>query len=355
VRAHEVLETHLRLIGALGNPHFKCYLGEVARDDRITQSLAEDGSHLSEFMLNTVVQAPTIWAKPDLVSEILSTAKEYRDNTPVQLEMLPEEPHGVVVLDKPLIYMDAMGRDEVIHVVTWGSLLIPNNDVDDTGIVRGWQAMLWNDAHRQPDGASREQRATWLRDGKLEYIEGGQGLFPVKGFFFAPTYTVIDKMRVPIPEDVRERHRADGYNPPRSFLNSGRLLLAVLDLVARQPEPGDAEQPAPETVTVDRPTTQRARTAGLEPHVRVAPYHRHRRPRREPDPNRVKRTRKPVEHKVHVPEHRRMQAYGPGRSLRKEIVIAAYDYGPEGPEGYVPPPTVYTVDGSAAAGHRRAR
>jgi hypothetical protein len=179
-------------------------------------------------------------------------------------------------------------------------------------------------------------------------------LFPVKGFVFAPGYTVIDKMRVPIPEDVRERHRAEGYNPPRSFLNSGRMLLAVLDLVARQPEPGDAEQPPPETVTVDRPTTQRARTAGLEPHVRVAPYHRHRRPRREPDPNRVKRTRKPVDHTVHVPGHTRSQAYGPGRSLRKEIWIEGYSYGPEDPPDYVPPPTVYTVDGSAA-GHRRAQ
>jgi hypothetical protein len=160
VKAHEVLETHLRLLKALGNRFFKHYLGEVTGDDRITQSLAEDGSHLGEFMLNAAAQASTIWAKPDLVSEVLATAKEYEDNTPVQLEMLPEEPHGVVVLDKPLIYMDAMGRDEVIHVVTWGSLLIPNNNVDDTGIVRGWQAMLWNDANRQPDGASREQRLT---------------------------------------------------------------------------------------------------------------------------------------------------------------------------------------------------
>lgn len=351
MKAYEVLNTHLRALQALDSPYFKHYLGEVTRDDRITKAMDEDGSHLGDFMRYAAAQAPTIWVKPDLIDEVLATAKSYGDGAPVADEMLPEEPHGVAVLDKPLIYMDAMGREEVIHLITWASLLMPN-DVHETGFVRGWQVMLWNDAERQPDGATREQMNTWLREGKREYLDGGQHLFPVKGFVFAPQYTVIDKMRVPIPDDVRARHAAEGYSPPRMIINNGRMALAVLDLIARQPEPGDAEQPEPQTVTVDRPTTtQRARTAGLEPVVRVAPYHRHRRPRREPDPNRVKRTRKPVDHTVHVPGHTRSQAYGPGRSLRKEIWIEGYSYGPEDPPGYVRPPTVYVVDKAGSGGH----
>ncbi len=349
MKAHEVLETHLRVLKALESPHFKHYLGEVTREDRITKAMDEDGSHLGDFMLYAAAQAPTIWAKPDLIDEVLATAKGFADESPVDEESLPDDPHGVVVLDKPLIYMDAMGREEVVHVITWASLLMPN-DVQETGFVRGWQVMLWNDADRQPDGATREQMNTWLREGKREYLDGSQHLFPVKGFVFAPHYTVIDKMRVPIPEDVRSRHRAEGYNPPRMIINNGRMALAVLDLVARQPEPGDAEQPAPETVTVDKATTHKAKTAGLEPVVRLAPYHRHRRPRREPDPNREKRTRKPVEHKVHVPGHTRTQAYGPGRSLRKEIYIEGYSYGPEDPPDYVRPPTIYVVDKEDVSG-----
>lgn len=355
MKAHHVLNTHMRVLDALSDTPLQDYLTHLTRKDTMVKGFHE-GVTLPMFIGTGLAQSETVWMTSDAVDQIIPTAYSYPLDSVVDETMIPEIPFGIAVLDKPLKYKDVFGRDEIVHFVTWSAVFVEDVDRIVTGPLQAMQIMLWNDGYRQLDGGALEQVQRWRANSATDrYVERVLGCFPIKQFVFLPDYVTIGPMDGDLDQEMFDYYVSLGYKPKRDFINNGRVALAILDLIARVPVPPEEEE-TPETVQVvgGKSTVRKAARKGLEPRVRVAPLHPVRRPRREPDPNRVKRTRKPPQHHVYVGEHKRMQAYGPGRSLRKEITIEAYDYGPDDPEGNVPPPTVYTVDGRAASGQRRA-
>jgi hypothetical protein len=343
VKAHHVLETHLRLLEALEDVPLSDYLNFLTRKDTMVKGFNGEVT-LATFIGVGVAQSETVWLTSDVVDEIIPTAYSYTDGSIVDESMIPEVSFGVGVLDKPLVYKDVFGRDEIVHFVTWSMIFVEDTEGIFVGQRRAMQIMLWNDGHRGLDGGALEQVGKWREKRETyNFVERAKGCFPIKQFTFLPEFVSIGPMEGDLTDEYFDHYTELGYKPKRDFINNGRVALAILDLIARVPLPPEGEETAADVKMTGKSITRRAVKRGIAPSVRVAPLHRERRPRREPDPNREKRTRRPVEHQVHVREHTRMQAYGPGRSLRKEIVIEAYDYGPEDEPGHVRPPTVYTV------------
>lgn len=349
MKAYDVLETHLRLLRGLSDTPLTEYAKWISRYDPFTKAFENSrvnlgGLTFGQFLHAGVAQAPTIWVTSDVIDEVDSLAQSYRVEEGVPSTVLPGIATGVAVLDKPIRYTEATGYRAIVHVVTWAMVLMGDHALEEP--VPAVQVMLWNDARREIDDSSRAQIDWWRGDGEYnaEYIRKVEQLFPMRQFAFAPGHTKMGEYLFPVPEDARRKHRDNGYDPPERIVNNGRLMVALMELIGRMPEPDeDGVLPPDAGLTVGKSLTRRAQKAGIRPRVVVAPLHQARGPRREPDPNREKGTRAPVGHHVTVRAHTRMQAYGPGRSLRKEIEIESYGYGPEDPPEYTPPPKVYRV------------
>lgn len=336
MKPHEVLGTHVRLAQALSRPTLPAYLKFLTQQELISKAL-----DVGEFTTTSVQQSETLWPTADLVGKLIETAEAYPTDVAVTDEQLPDIPFGVAVLDEPLATIDALGREELVHVVSWGLIMIGDSAAPgDAPPIPSFHTVMWNDARRKPDGGAREQIARWRREappGAPEPTSEIGWLFPIRSFTFAPGRTIVGPMWAEIPDEYRERDERDGFHPPDLAISTGRCALALFELMNRVPARAEGETGP----SVGRSVVKQAVKAKVTPSIRVMAYHST--PRRSPDPGRPTKTRAPVDHHVHVRGHTRMQAYGPGRSLRREIEIEPYSYGPPDPEGYEQPHRIYRV------------
>ena len=336
MKSHEVLNARIRLTEALAGDALPGYLNFLGKQEELGKVI-----DISEFATMALERSETLWPTAELTDKIIETAEAYPEDVPVEARQLPNIPYGLAVLDKPLITTDSLGREEIMHMVTWGIILtVDSQSVEkERNPVVCYHVVMWNDARRQPDGGARDQAATWRKQGK-DLTHDIRQLFPIRSFVFAFEHTTVGPMWANIPADIRARDEAEGFRPPEKAISTGRCLLALFDLMNRVPEPKEGDDTS--AVTVGKSALRHAARAKVPPAIRVVPFHSAL-ARREPDPDRAKRTRAPVDHRVVVREHTRMQAYGPGRTLRREITIRSYEYGPEDPPGTEPPPRIYRV------------
>lgn len=337
MKPHEVLGTHVRLAQAFDRHALRAYLKVLTEQERISQAI-----DVAEYTATGIRQSETLWLTAGLVDKVIETAEAYQTGPAVADHQVPDIPYGVAVLDKPLAIVDALGRDELIHVVSWSLIMIKDLTASpDAPPVTSFHTVLWNDARRKADGGARDQMEKWRREapgGSSDAAAEINWMFPIRSFTYALDRTIVGPMWSKIPDEYRKRDEMDGFHPPDLAINSGRCVLALFDLMNRVPPRSEGDTGP----SIGRSVVKHAAKAKITPSIRVMAYHST--PRRSPDPGHPARTRAPVDHHVHVRRHTRMQAYGPGRSLRREIEIEPYSYGPPDPEGYQQPHRIYRVD-----------
>jgi hypothetical protein len=341
MRAEEVLDIHLDLFARFNEPGN--IITRLVDNAAVEAGLptAENAEHgtvsASESFRAVLGEATTYRVRESVTDAIRPTAESHSDDM-VAGHFPPPHPMGVAVLEKPFAFTENSGREQLVHVITW----VPLAYIDSTSDSEprfGTMALLWNDANREPDYYSKVILRDAEKRGDLPRLRRGGLYFPIQ-FVHYFNELPAGQMIIEVKEVNKAQIRARGEVPQDLVVSIGRMIMGLWDLMGRIPEAPGA---LPGQEHVRKTAARRARNEGLtSPTVCEVALHSPRR-RVEPDPDRTPGTRAPVEHRVHVREHTRQQAYGPGRSLRKTVTIESYEYGPEDPPDYRPPHRVYRV------------
>lgn len=327
----EILDVHLMLIDRLTrDPALRTLVNASARE--VGLPTVDRGSYdmSAATSMGVMLKEADTFRVCDTVSEaILDVAATHADDMTCDA-FEPPELMGCAVLDKAFEFPDINGVIMAAHVITWVPLAIINED-NEEDIRFGYMVLLWNDANRAPDYFSEKIIRTSKVEGTYQQLLGTGMILPIQFLYFYPGAPAG-----PLWIETKGRRQPS--------LSLGRALMGLWDLMGRVPE-ATGEGKRSGEVHVRRTTRKRAARAIREPRVREVAYHSPRRPtpEREEKPKGEGRQRAPLDHRVVVRKHKRMQAYGPGRRLRREIEIESYEYGPENPPDYVPPKRVYRV------------
>jgi hypothetical protein len=291
-------------------------------------SLAESARMRSAWNREALGESRLWWVGADLVDLIQASAESL---PPVELhpELVPAAP-TLVVFERPLHGTDAMKVDEpvLVDALMWGNRLIPTTDwAPAPGIV----VMMYRRIDFD-EGLSAQDLVQALSFGALDTGRqvgtrvtrdtgaGRTGVARVTGEAWVPLgmtdWRHGDDWSTPVMPGIEECTAASAAED--------RRWLAVLWSLASQQGLVDSRVDAP-----DRHERRRAARAGYStPDVRVVRLRSGVASsaglKRESTGKRTYRVRWIVK------PHWRQQPYGPGRSLRRPVLIGPYIKGPEG-------------------------
>lgn len=327
----EILDTHLAIIERLQNsPELRTLVNASAREAGLPTVDRGDYDMSSATSMGVLLQEADTFRICDTVSEAMIDVAGTHPADMTCDAFEPPKLMGCAVLDKAFEFPDINGIIMAAHVITWVPLAIVSTE-NEEDVRFGYMVLLWNDTHREADYFSQKIIRDAKERGTYQELLSTGMILPVQFVYFYPGAPAG-----PLWIDTPGRKQPS--------LSVGRCLMGLWDLMARVPESSTEGEESGE-VHVRRTVRKRAARTIRQPRVREVALHSPRRPVQE-KPEGAEgegRTRAPVDHRVVVRTHKRMQAYGPGRRLRREITVESYEYGPENPPDYVPPKRVYRV------------
>ena len=269
--------------------------------------------------------------------EMLALSEAVLDSVPGDHVFSPDDlpsPCGLAVFERPHLGI-AADRDATVrvHAISWGPAHLAAHASDapagapgvDAVCVTSWAAL------EPAEGMTGDDLQRWLSAGGVEEIQEQIG---TKGFHMnGGTYSVTGTLWTPLgrtdwPLGFRLDEHAD--NLPEQYRASeeeDRRLLLSLMLVAGQPGVASVREERP-----PRPEARRSERKGRSATVKVVYL-------RRLDHSGTEDDSPPEERDEHgrvdwscrwlVRPHFRSQPYGPGRSLRRTILVGPYVKGPE--------------------------
>lgn len=173
----------------------------------------------------------------------------------------PPVEHGFVVFEEPVRVWDAVGRTEIIHVITWSPVTFRLEKEKTT--VPGVIISMWNDTSRDPDQVYEEVVMPEVRSNPA-YARAKQSLgrwsMTNSGPFW-PEWPVGSKTN-PIDRHVKRRIVIRGETPAEYVPSLFRLFSALFSMLSER-IPATNKTPA----VLSRTETKQARRAGLAPEV----------------------------------------------------------------------------------------
>jgi hypothetical protein len=335
MRPGEVKDIHTGLVECLGTPVLANMVNYAALAAGLPGADSSPSSAESLYRMLGTRDAQTFRITEKVTEAIPGIVREHNDDMTMDA-FKPPSLIGVAVLEKPISFVEPSGHVQLAHIIAW----IPLASMKPDGkAVIGNMVLLINDAGRQADHFAQKVTSEVSHNPEaVSRLRSAGGFFPIQFVFYFPFTSTGSAVQL-VAKELKAEIRARDGQPVDEVPNLSRILLALWDLMSRIPEVDDEGF---EPLHVERSAARRAQRAGLTPAVREVALHPPR--RRPPDPDREHHARRALDHTVRVREHTRMQAYGPNRSLRKQIVISSYTYGPEDPPGHVPSTRVYRVD-----------
>jgi hypothetical protein len=240
-------------------------------------------------------------------------------------EHLPPSQAGVMVLEEPIRAPELRGRQQFTHLITWTRMWHLKTKR------RGLVITEWNDIDREPDEVWRALREPVRPDEDLPadwqpWDDEDETMWRARmgRWSLICIWAVSADQRLgpawlhPTQADT-ERLAKLGIQASSS-LNKLRVMCALWDLMGETIHVERRDAPLP------RASRRAAQRAKIRPRVQVVTLRR-----RAPEPDGpTEPTGRHVTVRYPVREHVRNQAYGPGRKLRRKIVIAAHERGPAG-------------------------
>lgn len=305
LRPRDVLTQHLDLLELLGNGATPLggYLDKVAQFDGVVGEQTRIAPHLAQDVRN----ARAYLIAEHMTAQINARAAGMSEITRVGIEEYrPSRPQGFVVFEEPLRYIEVRGREQIIHVLTWGTT---TNSVDGA---TGWLVQTYNDLDREPD----EIAAMDVARGARRVIGRWHG---ISTYFLPRDMRVGPEFNQPTAEHL-ERLKSEGVDgcPVRNMHRHVIALWALLN----------------ETISVhtthgresfDRPTARWAKRRKLPTEVTVVTLRRAAQPVQSPG------TGTPLDHRVWVDGFRRRYWCGSGADRHQEWRnVGGHWRGPEG-------------------------
>lgn len=270
------MELYERLRGSLGD-----YLDDVVKAAKLT------ATPISGQVADALLNARAYRVQENMTAEILARAARLADDTefgdviPNTYEgIMPPRPTGFLVFDEPIRYPEALGYQEIMHMITWSPVMDPTKET------RGWLVTGWNDRYREPDAVLETYPFEDASDPfDSEDYERRNGRWAPLGGWFLPARTEVG----PVVWVVQKRQQAkakalglavDGLcniNIRRHFAALWQLLG---ETIPAQSRPTTTEITDGHT---SHSTLRRARNMGLnDPGVSVVTLRRERRPVQHP-------------------------------------------------------------------------
>jgi hypothetical protein len=253
------------------------------------------------WMFDTLTDAPIYWVSAEM-TDLLSHAVPTMPPTTMTTELLPH-PNGIIFFEKPFMGKDARS---------------PNSSV----VV---QAMAWGQSHFDVQENIRHEVVTG-EGYPVRFVGNGVSISTWRHFEY---WMPLGRTDWPFGTDTEAPFAPAGFEPYQleSIIEDRRLFAAFLLLSQQRGITDVTEQTTPRHIA-----KQLARSLGVKdfknipsPKVRLVDIHKHHHPIEKSDETRHIEWSK----RWWVGAHWRQQAYGPGRKLRRPLLIMPYIKGPE--------------------------
>lgn len=309
MRPADVLQRHVDLHETLADVHgMQTMIATMVEQDGRSR---ESGYEVARAIRRHLETAETYIVEASMNDEILRcTEHDIDGRVPFGQQMAPPSHSGFLVFAEPLVIREIRSRKQLIHTITWGTTLDARGE-------KGMLITFYNDTSREPDEV--------ILSG-LPQVEIDVSMQICAGWSVVLTQLVSDQQKpgpsriFPTPEKVKEVV-ATGIGRPlyEGHVNFLHLVLATWKLMSETIDCGEARTEYP-----DRPTARRAKRANVnKPEITVVTLRRLRRRTMNPGNG------EPLKWRSTVKEHYRNQAWGPGRQLRRRILIEEHERGPE--------------------------
>ena len=306
MRPADVLDKHLDMLSHFEDSHG--FLKRLIANTYISNYTLDDDDAAGPEMANVVGEhvraAETYVIEPTMIDEIIiSAVTMFDENTEIGDCVGPPSSAGFMYLPRPIESIEARGRQTLTHAAVWGNVVDPRG-------VRGLLVALFNDLDRQPDEVMAETVNQMKRD----------GLFHILGPW-SPSMVYVLPYFIKVGPPFLPFEKIEGVEPPTDYgsLNMLRVIFAIWALMNETISVGEPIQ----TQHASRAAARRAKRVNIKPTVRVVTLRRLRRPTQNPGSG------QPLKWRSTVKEHYRNQAWGPGRQLRRRILIEEHARGPE--------------------------
>lgn len=269
-----------------------------------------EGNDVVNVISTGLKMAKTYMVEPAMISEIMACAEtEIDESRRFGQHTAPPSPYGFMYFPTPIEHMERRGRRQFIHAFAWCATRDKHDD-------HGFSMAMFNDINRQPD----EVMIEGLGDRHFEMIVSRAGGWSPVGLVVVGNNGKLGPYRIYCTPEERKIIHTEGDTPMAYTVNMSHVVLATSKLMAETIDYGDTSQ----TEQFDRALRRRAKRTGVTSKVNVVLLRRLRHRTKNP------RTGKPLEWRQPVCGYYRMQAYGPGRKLRRKIWIDDFEQGPEG-------------------------
>lgn len=228
------------------------------------------------------------------------------DSVPFGEQVSPPSPYGFIYFPEALRHKDRRGIYQYIHAVVWSAT---RDRCDD----RGFSIAMFNDMNREPD----EIMMNYFDSQDVQRLARLSGGWSPVGLTVIGNRAKIGPYRLYCTPGELKMIRDEGDTPEAYTINVSHVVLATWKLMSETIDYGETRVETPERASV-----RRARRAGITPEVTVINLRRLRHKTKNPGSG------QPLTWRQEIPGHWRMQAYGPGRKLRRKIWIDSFEQGP---------------------------
>jgi hypothetical protein len=306
MRAADVLQRHVDLTEYIKDSTLRTLMVSLAQySNGYTE---EEGYDVTNVIARSLTMAKTYVIEPTMIPQIMECAEhEIDDTVSFGKQVSPPSPYGFMYFPEPLRHRDRRGRCQYIHAVVWSAT---RDRFDD----HGFSIAMFNDMDREPD----EIMMNYFDDQDVQRLARLSGGWSPVGVTVVGNRAKIGPYYLFCTPAELKMIRDDGDTPEAYTINVARVVLATWKLMSETIDYGETHIETPE-----RAVARRAKRSGVSPEVMVVNLRRLRHRTKNPG------TGKPLEWRQEIPGHWRMQAYGPGRRLRRKIWIDDFWQGPE--------------------------
>lgn len=298
-------------------------------------SLSRAVDYYIGYELRTLRESELWWIGPDMCDLLYLTASKIPLDVRQEHFDLPS-PNGLVVFAKPWTGgHDAVKGDEhvVVDAITWGHANIGATEgngqrialsVSHYRLLRFEEGMTHTELQLASNvGAWEEARRRLLgvSDGRAEYALSGEAWAPLGRSDWPAEHAIGDVDEYIDPALDKEDPARVAYI---ASLTEDRRLIAALAMLLNTKTIATLEEGH-----LPRQARRRSQRAGVPADVKVVVLRRPDRPHDDQEPE--DSDKPPVEwsHRWIVNAHPRLQPYGPGRTLRRLIMVPPHVKGPE--------------------------
>lgn len=250
-----------------------------------------------------------------MAEAVIATANTYLSGLETSSSEPPPQGCGVAFFETPLHLVDLRGRDQLVHMISWGNALIMNKGTKASQSLH--IIMLWSDVRRGVDEVLAESPES------IDVIlRAASGFSPIQCFTLHKDQRVGSETVTSEPEDVKRLIEEEGFDPDQICHESPNVVRWVVALWRLLKDTVVVQRkvvPPP-----DRAVRRRAQRLKLAPTVEVVTLRHESRTVLAPGSGTPLRWRSPV------PGHYHTYWTGPGRVVKERRWVSYHERGPKG-------------------------